>query len=374
MRRLLPVFAALLMAFQINANAQGTSLSLNTVTIDPGHGGHDPGCVSADGKTLEKDIALDIAKRFYRMLGEEYPDLKRVMTRDRDVFIPLEDRAKISNSAHSDLFISIHVNAAHSSAARGFSIHVLGESRRGNDLLGGNLELVKRENSVILLEDDYETRYEGFNPNDTESYIFFSLIQNAHLGHSLEFADEVARSMAADSPIRNNRGISQDPFWVLWRTASPAVLIEVGFMSNPSDLEKMRTESGREQIARCIFNAFKSFKKSFDKSSTVAPKEEMVQDAREVKEVPEVQEVKEMEESSVIYGTQVLATSRKLSANDRFFEGYTPLELKTATLYRYVIGTSASLEEAKRLNSVIKEKFPDSYLVKVEKGNATRVN
>ena len=365
MRHFLPVCAALLTAISINLNAQSTSLSLNTVTIDPGHGGHDPGCVSADGKTQEKDIALDIAKRFNRMLAEEYPDLKRVMTRDKDVFIPLEDRAKISNSAHSDLFISIHVNAARSSAAHGFSIHVLGESRQGNDLFGGNLELVKRENSVILLEDDHETRYEGFNPSDPESYIFFSLIQNAHLGHSLEFADEVARSMAAGSPVRHSRGISQDPFWVLWRTASPAVLIEVGFMSNPSDLEKIRSESGREQIARCIFNAFKSFKQKYDKAVPSA----VISDEATTVISDEVEK-----SQKIVYGTQVLATSRKLSATDPFFAGYTPIELRTSTLYRYIIGTASSLDEAKRLNADIKKKFPDSYLVKVENGNATRIN
>ena len=365
MRHFLPVCAALLTAISINLNAQSTSLSLNTVTIDPGHGGHDPGCVSADGKTQEKDIALDIAKRFNRMLAEEYPDLKRVMTRDKDVFIPLEDRAKISNSAHSDLFISIHVNAARSSAAHGFSIHVLGESRQGNDLFGGNLELVKRENSVILMEDDHETRYEGFNPSDPESYIFFSLIQNAHLGHSLEFADEVARSMAAGSPVRHSRGISQDPFWVLWRTASPAVLIEVGFMSNPSDLEKIRSESGREQIARCIFNAFKSFKQKYDKAVPSA----VISDEATTVISSEVEK-----SQKIVYGTQVLATSRKLSATDPFFAGYTPIELRTSTLYRYIIGTASSLDEAKRLNADIKKKFPDSYLVKVENGNATRIN
>lgn len=243
-------------------------ITLGTITLDAGHGGHDPGCISADKRTQEKDVALDIVLRVNRMLKESYKDkeLNVVLTRDKDVFVPLEDRAKISNAANSDLFISVHVNAAVNSRANGFSVHCLGQSQRGNDLFGGNLELVKRENSVILLEEDHEARYEGFDPDDPESYIFFSLIQNAHLGHSLQFADEVARSMADKSPIRNNRGISQDPFWVLWRTASPAVLIEVGFMSNPTDLEKLRTENGREEIAKCIFNAIKSFKKSYDGS------------------------------------------------------------------------------------------------------------
>ena len=266
MRRSLYIMAlTLALACPAQMKAQN-HITLGTITLDAGHGGHDPGCISADKRTQEKDIALDIVLRVNRMLRESYKDLNVVLTRDKDVFVPLEDRARISNAANSDLFISVHVNAAVNSRANGFSIHCLGQSQRGNDLFGGNLELVKRENSVILLEEDHEARYEGFDPDDPESYIFFSLIQNAHLGHSLQFADEVARSMAANSPIRNNRGISQDPFWVLWRTASPAVLIEVGFMSNPTDLEKIRTESGREEIAKCIFNAIKSFKKSYDSS------------------------------------------------------------------------------------------------------------
>lgn len=266
--RLIPIVVLILFAFAPLAKAQN-GLTLKTVTLDAGHGGNDPGCISADGLTKEKDIALDVVKRLNKMLKEYYSDLNIVLTRNKDVFVPLEDRAKISNAANSDLFISVHVNAAVSSRAHGFSVHCLGQSQRGNDLLGGNLDLVKRENSVILLEEDYEAKYEGFDPDDPESYIFFSLIQNAHLGHSLQFADEVARSMAAGSPIRNNRGISQDPFWVLWRTASPAVLIEIGFMSNPTDLEKLRSEEGREKIAACIFNAFKKFKKSYDSSSSV---------------------------------------------------------------------------------------------------------
>ena len=360
MKRLIMIFALALAAFFPAANAQN-GLTLRTVTLDAGHGGNDPGCISADGKTKEKDIALDVVKRLNRMLKEYYSDLNVVLTRDKDVFVPLEDRAKISNAANSDLFISVHVNAATSSRAHGFSIHCLGQSQRGNDLFGGNLELVRRENSVILLEEDHEARYEGFNPDDPESYIFFSLIQNAHLGHSLQFADDVARSMAERSPIRNNRGISQDPFWVLWRTASPAVLIEIGFMSNPADLEKLRDEAGREQIAACIFKAFKDFKQRFDNSSTVPVTSPVV-------------EAPAPAEGGVLYGTQVLATGRKMSSQDPFFDGYVPVEIKGATLYKYIIGTSGNLQEARRLYQEIIKKFPDSYMVKIEDGKTSRIN
>jgi len=366
MKRFISLYAAALaVIFLISAvPASGQEqLTLGTVTIDPGHGGHDPGCISADGKTREKDITLDIALRLKRLMTEKHPSVKIVMTRETDVFIPLEDRAKISNSAHSDLFISIHVNAARTNQAKGYSIHCLGQSRRGNDLFGGNLDLVKRENSVILLEEDHETKYEGFNPDDPESYIIFSLIQNAHLGHSLMFADDVAKSMAATGPIRHNRGISQDPFWVLWRTASPSALIEVGFMSNASDLEKIRDPQAREEIAISILNAFTTFKGRFEAGSatgapaTAEPSDSVTTPVAAVEKV--------------IYGTQVLASARKIHPGDPFFQGYTPYEIKVGNLYRYLLGASPDIEKAKDMNKEIKLKFPDSYMIKFEDGKST---
>ena len=172
-------------------------LKLSTIVIDPGHGGNDPGCISLDKKTREKDIALDIAKRLEKKIHESLPGVKVVLTRSNDTFVTLSGRADIANDINADLFISVHVNAlAKGTSASGYSIHCLGQSsREGNDLFSKNLELCKRENSVILLEDDYKTRYQGFDPSDPQSYILFSLMQNAHLEHSLTFAEDVANAM-----------------------------------------------------------------------------------------------------------------------------------------------------------------------------------
>ena len=243
-RLFLAAVAAAILAIPVPATGQDNGkMRLRTVVIDPGHGGKDAGCISRDRKTYEKNITLDIGKRLAQKISAAYPDVTVIMTRTDDRFVELERRAVIANNAQADLFISIHVNSVEKgTTANGYSIHCLGQSsRKGNDLFSKNLELCKRENSVIMLESDYQTRYQGFDPSDPQSYIIFSLMQNAHLGHSLSFAEDVASAMGS-KPIRHSRGVSQDPFWVLWRTAMPSVLIEVGFITNPDDLETITIE------------------------------------------------------------------------------------------------------------------------------------
>ena len=252
-------------------------LKLKTVVIDPGHGGNDPGCVSRDRKTYEKSLTLDISQRFAKKIREAYPDVKVILTRNEDKYVTLSGRADIANDAGADLFVSIHINAQDKgTSANGYSIHCLGQSsKEGNDLFSKNLELCKRENSVILLEDDYKTKYQGFDPNDPQSYIFFSLMQNAHLEHSLVFASDIADAMKG-GPITRNRGVSQDPFWVLWRTTMPSVLVEVGFISNDNDLAKMRSAEGRDKIAANLLKAFTTYKNRYDRStgSTTSAKQD----------------------------------------------------------------------------------------------------
>ena len=222
LRPILSLFAGLALASIMPAGADASDLKLTTVVIDPGHGGHDAGCISKDRKTYEKNLTLDISQRLARKIREAYPDVKVILTRNEDRYVTLSGRADIANNAGADLFISIHINAQEKgTSANGYSIHCLGQSaNEGNDLFSKNLELCKRENSVILLEDDYQTKYQGFDPSDPQSYIFFSLMQNAHLEHSLLFAEDVAQAMKG-GPIVRSRGVSQDPFWELVRRAGP---------------------------------------------------------------------------------------------------------------------------------------------------------
>ncbi len=362
-RLALASFAALLLAIPVPAQNSGqeASVKLRTVVIDPGHGGKDAGCVSRDKKTYEKNITLDIGRKLAEKIRAAYPDVSVVMTREDDTFIELENRAVTANKANANLFISIHVNSVEKgTTANGYSIHCLGQSaQKGNDLFSKNLDLVKRENSVIMLEEDYEARYQGFDPSDPQSYIIFNLMQNAHLAGSLAFADDVARAMGRN-PIKNSRGIHQDPFWVLWRTAMPSVLVEVGFITNPDDLSTMRSEKGRSGIAENLFQAFSAFKARYDGVTPVGAAPATAVQQQEASEGP-------------LYGTQILATGKEMSLKDPFFKGYTPVVVKSGKLYKYIVETSSSLKAAKQKYAAVQEKFPDAYLVKIEDGSTSPV-
>ena len=385
-RTVLAVLAALLAASIVPERAAGQDrMKLSTIVIDPGHGGHDPGCISADRKTQEKNVALDIAQRLSRKIGESLPGVKTVLTRSDDKFVTLSGRADIANDLGADLFISIHVNAqAKGTSANGYSIHCLGQSsREGNDLFSKNLDLIKRENSVILLEDDYKTRYQGFDPSDPQSYILFSLMQNAHLEHSLVFAEEVANAMKG-GPISHNRGVSQDPFWVLWRTTMPAVLVEVGFITNANDLRALRSPEDRDRIAESLLKAVKAFKKRYDNSTaaTTAPERAAKPEtapAAESKPEPaaepeaEPAPEKAVESSGVVYGVQVLATSKKMKPTDAFFKGYTPLEVRSGKLYKYILVAGDDLAAVRKKKKELDKKFPGCFLVSKDGETVTRI-
>lgn len=365
----LMLIAAATYAIPVPAAAEGP-LKLKTVVIDPGHGGKDAGCVSRDRKTYEKNVALDIALRLNRRIASAYPDVDVRMTRSDDHFVELEQRAVFANKAGANLFISIHVNAVEKgTSANGYSVHVLGQSqRKGNDLYSKNLDLVKRENSVIMLEDNYQTRYQGFDPNDPQSSIIFSLMQNAHLSASLAFAEDVAGAMVG-GPIKHSRGVSQDPFWVLWRTAMPSVLIEVGFMTNPDDLAVLRSEAGRQGIADGIFKAFCVFKSRYDGSASIPPvvDEKPVISATGEPVVVE-SKAKNGPKDGVLYGIQVLAIGKKMDLKDPFFHGYEPMEIKVGNLYKYIVCPDTYLSQVKKSYNQVISIFKDSYLVKVENG------
>lgn len=378
---LLTVAAALLLSLTGNISlsaAQDGRLGLRTVCIDAGHGGTDPGCVSKDKKTYESKIALDVAKRLSDKIKSGFPDVKVVMTRSTDTFITLAGRADVANKNNADLFISIHVNTASSSAANGYSIHVLGQSSNKNrDLFAYNMDVCKRENSVIMMEDDYTTKYQGFDPSDPESFIFFNLMQNAHLEQSLRFAEDVEKAMSA-GPMRTSRGIWQDPFFVLWKTAMPAALIEIGFMSNTTDLASMRTESGREKIAQDIYVAFSVFKKRYDSSVNVkagaapaAAKPAAAKPAAAENAGQSTQAVVNARQAKAVYGTQVLASGKLMKDNDPFFKGYKVTRVKSGNIYKYIIGVSDTPDGARTQFSKIRKLYPGSFLVAIKDETVT---
>jgi N-acetylmuramoyl-L-alanine amidase len=361
-------------------------ISLSTVVIDPGHGGKDAGCISPSGKTMEKTVVLDIARRLSDKIKAGYPNVKVIMTRSDDTFVTLQGRADIANRNNANLFISIHVNSVEGkkNAPNGYSVHILGQyTSKNKDLYAGNMDVVRRENSVIKLEDDYTTRYEGFDPNDPESYIFMNLMQNAYLEQSFKFAQKVDNGMKGGA-IGHSRGISQDPFYVLWRTAMPAVLIECGFMSNTTDRAALITENGREKIASDIYDAFRKYKKEYDGSDAVK-KEPQSASTASIEPDMQASAVKETtcennaelrsgnEADSPTYGSQILVSSKSMDENDPFFKGNKVLKLVSGRLYKYIIGFSNDPDSAKAAYSKISDDYKDSFLVKVVNGTAERV-
>ena len=364
--------------FSASAQNPSASIRLSTVVIDPGHGGKDAGCISPSGKTMEKTLVLDISKRLAEKIKAGYPDVKVILTRSDDTFVTLQGRADIANANNANLFISVHVNSVpgKSNGPNGYSVHILGQyNSKNKDMYAGNMDVVRRENSVIKLEDDYTTRYEGFDPNDPESYIFMNLMQNAYLEQSFKFAQAVDKEMKGGA-FRQSRGISQNAFYVLWRTAMPAVLIECGFLSNSVDREALITEKGRAQIASDIYNAFKIYKKEYDGSDVAkgigTGKCDHISQASS-KTVDESMEATAKEENTVVYGTQVLVSSKSMSESDPFFKGNDVLRIRAGRLFKYVIGFSADLDVAKKKNRSLSRDFTDSFLVKVENNVAERI-
>lgn len=236
------------------------SSKVNCVVIDAGHGGTDPGAIGYF-KTKEKDVTLSIALKIGKLINENYPDVKVIYTRKTDVFVELFKRADIANKNHADLFISIHCNAAPKTTAFGAETFVM-----GNHKSAANLEVAKKENAAILLEDDYIDKYDGFNPNSAEAYIIFSLFQNAYLNNSLALATSVQRELAGKIKFFD-RGIKQAGFLVLYKTAMPGILVETGFISNPNDESYLKSEKGQTAIAQGLVNAFAHYKHTVEGGS-----------------------------------------------------------------------------------------------------------
>ena len=379
--------------FPVSADNDGRGLGLKTVVIDPGHGGKDPGALGKTRKTDEKHIVLSVSRKLGKMINDAYPDVKVVYTRSTDVFVELKERANVAKRNKADLFISIHCNSAANTKAYGASAWILGPKSTRNPKNTSNYfeksqSVAQRENSVMLLEDDYKTSYQDFNPDSPESVIGNNLLWMANYENSLLFAAEYD-TYIHKSPYRisNHTGIHQDVFYLLWATNMPASLLEIGFISNPSDYAVMATEEGQDKIARSIFNAFCNYKKKYDASlgaPVVGPIEEKPAEAEvavKVEQAGPISETKQEEKPETVsgntfYGIQIMGLGRKLSSNDPAFKGLAVRAVEpfgNVKVYRYVAGCSESLEGAKANLAEVRKKFPDAFLVKVTDKDITRI-
>ncbi len=252
-------FTLLLFPSKVNyAKAWNNGDKVKTIVIDPGHGGHDSGCIGHT-RVNEKVVALNIALLLGGYIEKNLPDVKVIYTREKDVFVELEERAAIANRANADLFISIHCNAA-SAAAHGTETYVMGLHKTE-----GNLNVAKRENSVIKLEENQDS-YAGMDLDSDEAYIIMSLTQSAHLVQSTLLAQKI-QEQYTDRVGRRNRGVKSAGFWVLWRTNMPSVLTETGFLTNASEEKFLNSKKGQEYIASAIFRAVRDYKSEVEKST-----------------------------------------------------------------------------------------------------------
>ncbi len=231
-----------------------------TVVIDAGHGGHDPGALGKHSQ--EKKITLAIALKIGKLISENIPNVKVIYTRKTDVFVELINRAAIANKNDADLFISIHVNSNPSPNASGIDTWVMGQSKTSQ-----NFKVAQEENKVILVENDYSNTYEGFDPNSTESYIIFNLMQNVFIDQSLEFATGVQNQVQLIG--KKNRGVESAPFLVLWKTTMPSVLVETGFISNINDENYLITDEGQSRVATAVYRAFAEYKKKVENKTKI---------------------------------------------------------------------------------------------------------
>ena len=383
-----------------------------TLVIDAGHGGHDAGAVGS--LTKEKTINLNVALAFGKLVEQNCPDVKVIYTRKTDVFIPLHTRADIANKNKADLFISIHTNALPKGRiSRGMETYTLGMHRAAD-----NLAVAKRENEVILYEKDYKQRYQGFDPNSSESYIMFEFMQDHNMAQSVELAKYVQRRTCAAAG-RSDKGVKQAGFLVLRETSMPSCLIELGFISTPDEEQFLNTTAGVSQLGRGIYQAFVDYKRKYDTNVSVPYKAEPQEEVKIPSVVPEAvkQEAKQEEKkdsvkpvepikpiesakpveptkpvkpatpiespvapvekqttSSPVFKVQILASGSKLPSSSPQFKGQENIDCyEEGGLFKFTVGASTDYNEIYQLRKSLLEKFPQAFIIAFKNGQKTDV-
>ena len=353
------------------------------VVIDAGHGGHDPGAVGKISK--EKNINLSVALQLGKLINEQCSDTRVIYTRNKDVFIPLARRAEIANEAKADLFISIHTNSVgRNKSVQGASTWTLGLAKSD-----ANLEVAKRENSVILYEDDYKTRYAGFNPNSAESYIIFEFMQDKYMSQSVHLASLVQKEFKQTGK-RIDRGVHQAGFLVLKASAMPSILVELGFISNPTEERYLNSEVGKKALANSIFQAFLTYKEEqkmrleeskgdtlpevkLQQSTTSQPSSSTTSASttpqKTLVAATSTQTRKAATQQVPVFKVQILTSSKPLSPKDRQFKGLKNIDFyKENGLYKYTYGSSTNYNEILRIKKDISKRIKDAFIIAFKNG------
>ena len=371
-----------------------------TVVLDAGHGGHDPGAMGAFSR--EKDINLAIELKLGTLIEQNFKDVKVVYTRKTDKYLTLQERADVVNDHHADLFICVHTNSSLSPAAFGTETFTLGLAKTK-----ANLDVAMRENSVILLEEDYRSKYKGFDPKSVDSYIMFEFMQDKYIDKSVEFSSAVQKQFVSSG--RTNHGVRQAGFWVLHRSACPSVLVEVGFISNPAEERFLMSDQGQKQMATAIYNAFVDYKKSHDKRSghristaakieSAVPADESAQDKASIQsednQKPVAKDIvrrQKMADASklpddtskttkiltpvamqrgnganakLVFKVQIFAARVELSKNAQDFKGLENVHFFVENRhYKYTFGEETNFSKIQQIRRSILSKFPDAFII-----------
>ena len=349
-----------------------------TVVIDPGHGGRDPGAVGRKGK--EKNINLNVALKLGNLIQANHKDVRIVYTRQKDVFVTLDKRAQIANNAKADLFISIHTNSvARGRTVRGTETYTLGLHRTDD-----NLEVAKNENSVILIENDYEQRYAGFNPNSAESYIIFEFLQDKNMEKSVDFATQIQRQFKHTAK-RIDKGVHQAGFLVLRETTMPGVLVELGYISTPDEERYLLSEAGTSDLAKRIYQAFANYKSRHDSPSarSVEPSPTLPKESTPDKPAPKTEKKapapapkkSNTSQGKPVFKIQILASDKKLSNQSKQFKGLSPVGYyQEKGLYKYTYGDNTDYNKVLRTKKQIASKFKGAFIVAFKNGKKMDVN
>lgn len=353
-----------------------------TVVIDAGHGGNDPGAIGRKGR--EKNINLNVALKLGNLIQQNCSDTRVVYTRKKDVFVPLHRRAEIANEAKADLFISIHTNslASRNSKVSGTETYTLGLHRTDE-----NLEVAKKENAVILIEDDYKQRYAGFNPNSSESYIIFEFLQDKNMAQSVNFARLVQGQFRANRRI--DKGVHQAGFLVLRETSMPSVLVELGYITNQQEETFLLSENGSSVLAQSIYRAFLTYKQNKGRVMALsdAGENDAVKTERTVK--PEVERSESVIVSSSsgktssskslsqpVFKIQILTSGKLLPKNSRLLKGLSPVSYyKEGGIIKYTYGEDTDYNKILRLKRTrVDTKFKDAFIIAFRNGEKMNVN
>ena len=357
-KRIFIIFLVLSSIMQINFSLPFSSSDDKfVVIIDPGHGGRDSGTRGKFSK--EKDVALSISLKVGAYIEQNLKDVKVIYTRKTDVYPELHERANIANKNKADLFMSIHVDGVKDKKVRGTSTFAMGLHVNEE-----SLAVAKRENAVIMKEKNYKSNYAGFDPNSPESYIRISLEQNSYMELSLLLASKI-QDQFKNRAGRKSRGVKQAGFVVLWQTTMPSVLIETGFLTNPSEEKYLNSEYGQDIIASGIYRAFRDYKNEISKKTI---------SSEELNKIESNNSSKEKSNSNIVFSVQIASSNKQVKLDPKNFSGIKNVkEIKINGSYKYVVASESNYNQINRDYKKIKKIIPDAFIVAFKDGKKISV-